>query len=308
MTPALINWTYNCIDQAASAVVPPLNLREEVRRVEALPPLPGMAARIMKLASDPLADAGKLASVVETDPLLTAQVLRWAGSALYGFDGHVNSVKDAIVKVLGYNFVFNLVLGLAALQPLKAPLEGKLGLRSFWTHALASTHLMKLMNDRLGSDKQDESLVFMAALLHNIGFPLMGHLFIEQFRVLNNLCQVNSGLSLVKLEKFALGIGHDELGCLLLRTWGLPEALTEVVYHHHNPHYQGRYYYLNLLTYVNDQLLARIDIGDGHKHADLGESAQAMLLAPDDCDAMLQKIQQRSDDLAATVAACLSGI
>jgi HD-like signal output (HDOD) protein len=305
MNPSLISWTFNCIEAKNNLMEPPVDMREAVSRIKALPPLPGIATRIMKLASDPLADTGKLAEIIELDPLLTTQVIRWASSALYGYKGKITSVQDATNRVLGYQFVFNLVLGLATLKPLKAPSEGVIGIRSFWTHALASTHLMNGLNKLLLHEHRIESQsVFLVALMHNIGHPLLGDQFIDKFRILSNLAQANPRLSLSKLEKFALGVDHCELGSWLLRTWSMPKPIIDVVYHHHNPHYRGENYRLNLLTYLNDSLLAQINIGDAQAKTNYEQVLEQLQLTQKDCNKLLEKLEGQLDDIKVLVQIC----
>lgn len=307
MTPSLINWTFSCIDSNNALIEPPNDLREVIGRVKELPPLPGIAARIMKLAADPLADAKKLAEIIEQDPLLTTQVVRWASSSFYGYKGKISSVQDAINRVLGYQFVFDLVLGLSALSPLKAPSEGVIGTRSFWTHALASTHLMSALNDRLSKEHRFESqTVFFVALMHNIGFPLLGDQFRDEFRILSNLAQANPGLSLSKLEKFAFGVDHCELGSWLLKTWNMPTVVVDVVYHHHNPHYRGNNYRLNLLTYLNDTLLASINIGEAHERKENKQVFEELNISASDCAILLEKLESVLDEIRSMVEICMS--
>ncbi len=307
MTPSLINWTFSCIDSNSAQVEPPNDLREAVSQIKELPPLPGIASRIMKLASDPLADAKKLTEIVELDPLLATQVIRWASSSLYGYKGKISSVQDAINRVLGYQFVFDLVLGLSALSPLKSPSEGVIGTRSFWTHALASTHLMSALNNKLPiKDRFEPQTIFAVALMHNIGFPLLGDQFRNEFNILSKLAQANPSLSLHKLEKFAFGVDHCELGSWLLRTWNMPAAVIDVVYHHHNPNYRGNNYQLNLLTYLSDALLASINIGNVHGKTDCEQVFKELNINPLDDTALLEELENKLDSIKSMVEICMN--
>jgi len=308
MKSSLIDWTFNCIDSKNGLVNPPNDLRAMIGEIKELPPLPGVAARIMKLAADPLADATKLSAIVEMDPMLTTQVIRWASSSLYGYKGKISSVKDAINRVLGYQFVFDLVLGLSALSPLKAPAEGVIGTRFFWTHALASTHLMSALNKLIPSEhKFEEQTVFFVALMHNIGFPLLGDQFKNEFEALSNLAEANPSLSLPKLEKFAFGVDHCELGSWLLKTWNMPSAVVDVVYHHHNPQYRGENYQLNLLTCLSDNLLASIDVGDAHETVEKDVIFQQLSINPDKGLAALEKVRDEMDEIKSMVEICMGG-
>ncbi|MCK9608236.1 MAG: HDOD domain-containing protein [Methylomonas sp.] len=263
MQSSLFNWTLNAINPQNNGFTPPMDMREAISSIRALPPLPGSAVRIINLISDPKADVDKLAEIIEMDPLLTAQIIRWSTSSLYGYRGKISSVRDAIVRVLGFNFVLDLALGLAVLAPLRAPKEGVIGTRMFWIHALTSALLMKKLAQKVPAEfNLDAQEVFLAALLHNIGFPLLGHQFPGEFDYLNKLINANPGLSIYNLETFAFGVNHTQIGAWLMSAWSLPRLITDIVYHHHNPFYRGDHYQLTLLTYLNDYLLGQIGIGD----------------------------------------------
>lgn len=263
MQSSLFNWTLNAINPQNNGFTPPMDMREAISSIRALPPLPGSAVRIINLISDPKADVDKLAEIIEMDPLLTAQIIRWSTSSLYGYRGKISSVRDAIVRVLGFNFVLDLALGLAVLAPLRAPKEGVIGTKMFWIHALASALLMKKLAQKLPAEfNLNAQDVFLAALLHNIGFPLLGHQFPSEFDYLNKLINANPSLSIYNLETFAFGVNHTQIGAWLMSAWSLPRLITDIVYHHHNPFYRGDHYQLTLLTYLNDYLLGQIGIGD----------------------------------------------
>lgn len=263
MQSSLFNWTLNAINPQNNGFTPPMDMREAISSIRALPPLPGSAVRIINLISDPKADVDKLAEIIEMDPLLTAQIIRWSTSSLYGYRGKISSVRDAIVRVLGFNFVLDLALGLAVLAPLRAPKDGVIGTRMFWIHALASALMMKKLAQKMPAEfNLNAQEVFLAALLHNIGFPLLGHQFPGEFDYLNKLINANPTLSIYNLETFAFGVNHTQIGAWLMSAWSLPRLITDIVYHHHNPFYRGDHYQLTLLTYLNDHLLGQIGIGD----------------------------------------------
>lgn len=300
MQSSLSCWTIHTIDPGMDSYYPPVDLRDEVSRIKELPPLPGIARQIIELASNPLADAKKLAVIIETDPILTAQVIRWASSALYGYRGKIVSVQEAIARVLGYDFVMNLALGLSALSPLKAPKTGKVGTRMFWIQAIAGSRLALTLCDMMPTEERPErKSVFLAALLHNIGFPLLGHEFPEEFAYLSRMIDANATLSVYNIERFAFGADHSLLGTWLMRNWSMPKPIIDVVYQHHNPHYRGDNYQLNLLVYLSDCLLGTLGIGDGQNQIYGEEEFAALNL---DSAAVHEKFADFSaslDDIAA---------
>jgi HD-like signal output (HDOD) protein len=307
MQSTLFNWTLNTINQQFNGFTPPLDMRETISHIKALPPLPGNALRIVELAADPLADAEKLAAIVELDPLLTMQIVRWASSPFYGNRGKINTVHDAIVRVLGFNFVLDLALGLSVLAPLKCPKDGIIGIRMFWVHALASTRLMKRLADQLPSqDGITQQELFLAGLLHNIGFPLFGHQFPEEFDHLIGLINTNPNLAIFNMENFALGVNHAEMGTWLMNAWSMPRVITNIVYHHHNPCYRGENYRLNLLTFLSDCLLGRIGIGDGVNQDCPASVFSALELDQDNCMKALEAVEEEVENIRAMADSLLS--
>lgn len=301
MQASLINWTLNTITPQLDSFTPPKDMREAISRIKTLPPLPGIALRITQLAADPSADAAKLAGIIEQDPLLTAQVIRWACSPLYGYRGKITSVQDAITRVLGFDFVFNLALGLAALAPLKAPKDGPVGTRLFWIQALASTKLMPLLANQMpAAHRLAPADLFLAGLMHNIGFPLLGNQFPEEFNYLNKLIQANPTLTVFNLEKFAFGVDHTMLGAWLMTAWSMPKPVIDIVYHHHNPYYRGENHQLNLLTFLSDCLLGRLGIGDAQQQTSHDEFFDQLGLPAGASQAALDKFNDILENIIAT--------
>jgi HD-like signal output (HDOD) protein len=102
----------------------------------------------------------------------------------------------------------------------------------------------------------------MAGLLHNIGFLVLGHLFKEEFNLLNKSAMENPRLSIQTLEGRVLGLAHADIGVWLMREWSMPAELIVATYEHHNANYRGQHFaYPNLILIAN-RLLKRHDIGD----------------------------------------------
>jgi HD-like signal output (HDOD) protein len=303
----LLKWTQATINQEISDFLPPADLHQSISQIDKLPPFPATANRILQLASDPLADAKKLSEIIELDPLLAAQVIRWASSALYGFRGKISSVQDAIAKVLGFDFVFNLALSLAALAPLKSTTDGVIGSKSLWIQSLASSRLMMAIAEKIPAEKRPESQhIFLAGLMHNIGFILLGHQFSNEHAYLTELIRANPSLAINNIENFAFGYDHEQLGAWLMQTWDMPKPILDVVYHHHNPNYRGENHYLNLLVYLNDSMLGKIGIGDATHQLCPDSVFEQLGVKQTECEQQLNDLEQELEGIKATVATLLS--
>lgn len=109
------------------------------QRLEAtieIPPLADTAQKIIKLRVDPNATIDDITGVVETDPSLAAQVVSWAASPYYASPGKIRSVEDAIVRVLGFDLVINLALGLALGKTLSLPKDHPHQATPYWHQSI----------------------------------------------------------------------------------------------------------------------------------------------------------------------------
>jgi HD-like signal output (HDOD) protein len=61
--------------------------------------MPDIAFRIQRLFSDDKADAAVLSNLIQTDPSLSAKLLRTANIALYRWSSAVNSLQQAIARM-----------------------------------------------------------------------------------------------------------------------------------------------------------------------------------------------------------------
>ena len=238
-------------------------MREKVESVNDLPAMPGLAAEIIRIRNNPYAHATELSAVIEQDPSLSAQVIRYAGSPLYAYQGKINSVEQAIVRVLGMDFVEDLAFGLSLGKAFNNPKAGPLGLDNFWQHSLYCASLTQALCNQIPNGiRPPASVAYLAGLLHNFGTLLLGHLFPAQLERLNKAMIAEPGRSLLELEREAIAVSHSELGLWLMEAWDMPKEITEAVSEHHNAEHSGDYSVFANLVYIANALLRRHGIGD----------------------------------------------
>ena len=254
--------------------------RQQLERLYKLPAMPQMANELIIIKNDDKAHVCDLARIIQQDPSLSAQIIRHAKSAFFNYQGDINSVNEAISRVLGFNSAINICLGLSLSKKLKNPPDGPLGLNEFWKHAIYSATLAQSLSKHLPkATRPRPDLAYLCGLLHNIGFLLLGHLFQPEFFLLNRLYAANLTSSITCIEKHALGMGagqsainmgHSELGAWLLEKWGLPEETITTARQHHSFNYSGQHsHYSSLIGLVNNALGLH-DLGD-HREETLNE-------------------------------------
>ena len=222
-----------------------------------------MANRILQMRVDPAADALHLSKLVEQDPSLAAQVLSWARSPYYGYSGHIESVEDAIIKVLGYDLVMNLALGIACGREISIVNEGPLGLAHYWRFALYTSALCDALSRVVPMvPRPKRGLAYLCGLLHNFGFLLMGQLFQPQFELVSQYAELNPHFPIYFLEQHALGIGHEQFGGWLFKAWHLPNEVVLAAQCHHHDVKDGEGSIYALLVQIAIRLLKREKLGD----------------------------------------------
>lgn len=276
--------------------------RERIRaRIEAtddLPAMPKVAHELLQLTVNPYANASDLGAIVEQDPSLAAQLLRYANSPLYGYRGQVDSIRDVIARVLGYDLVMDIALGISVGRSFRNPSEGPLGLDAYWRHAVYCASLTQRLAERMPSAHRPRpGLAYLAGLLHNFGILLLGHLFPEDFRLLNEGLAREPGRPLLSLEDELIGVSHVELGAWLMQSWNMPDELVSAIGNHHDEEYAGSYaIYPNLVLLAN-RLLAAHQIGDEHSVDLPGDLLARLAITDADAHAALAAVLEHADGL-----------
>lgn len=243
------------------------DIKKRIQALKELPAMPAVARQIFELRANPLADVERLGKLVELDPSLAAQVIRYARSPFFSYRGKVDSVNTAISRVLGFEMVMNLALGIASARPFKIPAIGPLGLNAFWRHATYSAALVQALGRELPHPMRPPAgMSYLAGLLHNMGHLLLGHLFKPEFCMLNNAVSAHPGISVVEQEMAMLGIEHGELGAWLMESWNMPEEIIVATREHHNASYNGPHAVYARLTLLADHMLKEHGIGDAPTH------------------------------------------
>ncbi|GGC80893.1 HDOD domain-containing protein [Marinobacter halophilus] len=276
---------------------------DKLQKLYRLPPMPALALRILKLTTNSEATARELAELIEFDPSMTAQIMRYARSALFNYPGQINSVQEAVTRVLGFDRVAHIAMGIASVRAFDVPRSGMLGMDNFWRHSLYCAFLCQNLAARLGRDK---GLAYLCGLLHNFGLLLVGHLFPLEFQELNALREINPEASMHSLEQEVFGhgdrqdilaVGHGAIGGILHRLWQLPEPVIKAAGMHQTPGYHGEHEDYVLMVQLANAMLKKQGIGDEFNPDDIQALTEALGLEPATLDLVQQEIQQVASDL-----------
>ena len=261
----------------------------DMETMTSLPPLPQVYEKISALSRDPESDMKDWINAIRIDPMTSATIMRQANSLAYGFKGEVREIDRAVI-LLGKNTVAGLVASDAVRQAFTAVQEAGFVLEDFWVHNLAvgfAAHVLSLPVPEIGGNNLDQEIKmlglgeealetlrtidlpkrlrldqgtenpFVGGMMHDIGKGVMVHSYPGLYPLL--IAELETQDWKVPMEaaerEVSGGLTHTVAGGILMRKWGMDEALCGVVANHHQPDIDDTYAFLVGIADVIGQVL-----------------------------------------------------
>jgi putative nucleotidyltransferase with HDIG domain len=253
----------------------------------ALSAQPAAAEQVLRIVGNPMASAGDVARVVETDPALSARVMRLANSPYYGAPRRVSSTRHAIV-MLGFDTVRGLAVS-AACSLLDGRVE--LGPNGFWRHAISTACASSVIAQRVGISTSD---AFSTGLLHDLGTVLLHRRDADAF---SEAMFAPTMSDQVAAELASFGATHAEEGAAALDAWGFPAPFVEAVaFHQHGvelPHHV-----LGRVLRVAEAIALDHDPIPGYPTPpDLDRLMRSIRLWPDDLETIVREVDLQLEQI-----------
>ncbi|RLT36084.1 MAG: HDOD domain-containing protein [Chloroflexi bacterium] len=179
-----------------------------------LPPLPGTHTRALGMVSRSDLAFHDLAEVVETDPGLTAALLRAANSAMSSPMTRIETAERALVRI-GIERARRIVAGAVVSGNMANLRRAGLDTDELWRHIVATALLADVT----------------AGLLHDIGRIAMAYQRPSDYaRVIQ---AVREGADVLDAEQSVFGADHLQVGVDVALGWNIPEDITAAIGDHH---------------------------------------------------------------------------
>ena len=206
-----------------------------------VPPFPAVAHRILALVGKEDVTSRELGDVVRMDPSFSAELLRFANSALFGIRREVTSLAQAVMMV-GTDRIKTMATMVALNRMVRSSVRIA-ALRKVWQHSLV-TALIAQEVARLR--RADGDVSYTVGLLHNLGtLGLMSAYPDEYSRMLE--VSDDFGFDLLQTERDLFEIDHCAAGAYLAEDWDFPHELTEAIATHHEEPVAGEASLANLI-------------------------------------------------------------
>ena len=189
---------------------------EELKACDNLPSPTGIALEIIRLTQDPNTNIEDLVRPVQSDPALTARLLKLANSANEHTYMPILSVKQAMIR-LGSCVLARLTLTLSVLDKNRSGACSAFNYDFFWSTSLLRGLAIQRLSQQNSALKPDEA--FSIGLLAEIGRLALAQIYPEQYAH----CLQDDFSTLLERERAAFVIDHQQISIEMLRDWGVPE-------------------------------------------------------------------------------------
>jgi putative nucleotidyltransferase with HDIG domain len=250
----------------------PITPQELIANLGDLPPLPQVAAQVLRLAADPDSTTDELQKVIGSDQALAGQILKIANSAMFGMVREVRTLTQAIMT-LGFSTIKSIVIASSARNLYS---RGSAGLqeRLLWEHALTTAIAARAFARSFRSPRAEEA--FLGGLMHDIGKSVMGLKFPERYGALVRSVY-NEEADGRELELELFGFDHTMVGEALVRSWNLARSLENSVRWHHDPgSAPAEDQVLTSFVALGNQLVLERGVGIGRPESLQSATGQAM--------------------------------
>lgn len=222
-----------------------------------LPSLPEVYIRVTELLETESATASKIGDAVQSDPALTARILKLINSAYFGLRNPVTSIPQA-VTLLGREQLQQILVGSVLAGVFKDFDITSFPMRSFWQHSIKTAIIARQLAMQ-NAMIIDHEAFFTAGLLHDIGWLVIAKVNPGSYLLVTDIARTeNREITQVELEKF--GVTHIDVGVALLEKWGIPGLITQCVKKHHDSEHAEPYAIETSIVFIANRL-SRIDLG-----------------------------------------------
>jgi HD-like signal output (HDOD) protein len=205
-----------------------MQIEKLLKQPSALPSAPKVVRKLIETFEQEDVDIMQAAIYIESDPVLTAKLLKLANSAFFGLHRSVTTARDAI-SVMGLIKVRALVIGAALGDCFHT--VASVNLNQFWRYSLNSANLSRYLALPI---KIDENTAFTAGLIHGIG-ELVMHVGMPEAMIDLNRSVPMLDLKRAKAERGLFGYSYANVGAALAREWNFPKKMINAIEHQNAP-------------------------------------------------------------------------
>jgi putative nucleotidyltransferase with HDIG domain len=193
-----------------------------------VPPFPAIAQRVLALVDSEDVGIRQVGDLIKMDPSFSAELMRFANSALFGCRREVRNLRHAI-NLVGLDRVKVMATFVAVNRMVRSAVATQ-ALRKVWLHSLATAVIAEEVS-RVAGVAQDSA--YTTGLLHNLGCLGMMSAYPDEY---SRMLQVSNdfGFDLLRTERDLFEIDHCAAGAYLAQDWDFPDEIVAAIATHHD--------------------------------------------------------------------------
>lgn len=202
------------------------------------------------------------------------------------------------MRVLGFDMVLNLALGLSLGRTLSLEALNKEDVDNYWRGAVYTAAVVEGLVTSI--DRQHRpgfGMAYLSGLLNNFGYIVTAEIFPPYFKNISRMVAANPHVPAAAIEQHIIGVTGNQIASWLLDNWNMPQEVVTALRQKHNPMFDGEHNEYAKLVYIAQNLLAEMGFGNTLA-ADIPESLYTELhLDPEAARTTVSHILEAGDDL-----------
>jgi len=274
-----------------------INLKNALKKLDTLPAMPAIAQKLLTLPLETHEGELAMLKLIEHDPQLSAKIIGLANAPLFGASLKATSVKDAAM-LLGMTRVKSVAVGIAAMSALTKMPQGRLNVKDLWLHSLAVALSMRTLAQYMPArSRPNEDQIFLAGLLHDIGYLVLAYLDLGLSNELHARMTDEPDRPMLEIEQELLDVPHGEMGAQLAQNWGLPSEIITVLRYHHTPESPQAREGKTLIRIINlaEKLLPSFGIAEPTRAGIDDAEWNSLGIEPDKSEEILKRIAEQAE-------------
>jgi len=197
--------------------MPTYSLQDFLKHTSELATISPAAVELINKINLPSTRRDEIAKLVSTDEILFANIFKYTNSAALGLVRRPQTVIEAI-DILGLNEIRNLVFAVAA-KKVFVDLD-------LWHQSVFTAFTAQEFAKKIGLKQDDISNIYIAGLMRSMGTLIFKMFYKDDY---SKVKDIKDRKERSDSERKIFGISNYDLAYEIVKDYGLPEAIVEII-------------------------------------------------------------------------------
>ena len=201
--------------------------------IKSLPPLSKTITEINRIYADDDSSVADMAKAIESDPMIIANLLKAASSALYDFSKDIKNAGHA-VSLFGMSMTRSIAIGNSLRKLLNVDMQ-PYGVTSERFAEISSLQATLIHDWYKKIDIEKAEKLYLAALLQETGKILIASDIIQEDEAISFKSEVELSNNLAQVERSYVNVSSSEVTALVFEHWGFDQDMIDMIKYADNP-------------------------------------------------------------------------